>query len=284
MESRVQPVIDDTAQTVFHIDQGSTRDGVIQVRRRWSPSGDTLATLLLLHGLGEHGGRYAHVGQRFASAGIDVVAIDQRGFGLSGGPRAHVDDFERYLDDVEDQLAQIRPLGHRMVLMGHSMGGLVAARYAASGRPMADLLVLSGPLLHADVPRWQEVAAPIMGRIAPRLKIPTSIDGEVLSTDLAVGRAYEADPLVSTHSTAGLGRELFEAMSWTTDNLKRIVVPTYVVHGAEDRLVPPSGSEVFEGRPETQRTVYDGMRHEVLNEPGGLDIVDEISEWIIAQR
>ncbi|MCH7788493.1 MAG: alpha/beta hydrolase [Acidobacteria bacterium] len=275
-------MIDDPSQPVFHIDQGVTRDGVIQVRRRWSPSGDAVASMLLLHGLGEHGGRYEHVGQRFASAGVDVVAIDLRGFGLSGGRRAHVDSFERYLDDVEDQLAQIRPLGHRMVLLGHSMGGLIAARYAASGRPMTDLLVLSGPALEADIPRWQEIAAPIMGRVAPRMKIPTEISGDLLSTDPAVGQAYEADPLVSTHATAGLGRAMFEAMSWTSENLKRIVVPTYVVHGGDDRLVPPSASEIFEGRPETERTVYDGMRHEVFNEPTGLDVVDQIVEWIIA--
>ncbi len=271
---------DDLDGVVFAIDKGLTRDGLVQVRRRWAPADGSIATLLLIHGLAEHGGRYHHVGRRLARRGIDVVALDLRGFGLSGGPRAHLDSMDRMLDDVEDQLAELRPLGRPMVLLGHSMGGLICSNYAASGRPMTDLLVLSGPALNADVPTWQTVLAPVLGRLTPRLPIPSEIDGDILSTDPSVGEAYEADPLVTSAVTAGLGRALFESMQWTLEHLQRIVVPTYIVHGSDDVLVPPSASEPFEQLPVVERHVLKGMRHEVFNEPDGLTIVDGVADWI----
>ena len=99
------------------IDHGTTRDGLVQARRRWQPSGEAHAAVLLLHGIAEHGGRYEHVGRRLADSGFETVAIDHRGYGQSGGRRGHVDRWSQFTDDVQDQLAEVRSLG-KGVLMG----------------------------------------------------------------------------------------------------------------------------------------------------------------------
>ncbi len=264
-------------------DRGVTRDGLVQLRRRWSPAASAppaRATVLLLHGMGEHSGRYEHVGQRLAGHGFDVVAIDHRGHGVSGGRRGHVDDFDEYLDDVEDQLAEVRALGLPVVMFAHSMGGLIATRYAVSGRPGADLLVLSAPALAAAVPAWQQAVAQVLGRVMPRLSVPGTIDPAVLSTDPAVAAAYRADPLVWTSASAGFGRAMLGAMADTTANVHRLRVRTLVMHGGDDELVPPHASEPLASVAGVERRLLPGLRHEIFNEPVGLDLVDAAAEWI----
>jgi lysophospholipase len=260
----------------------ATRDGVTQLRRRWrAPS--VRAAVLIVHGIGEHSGRYEHVGAFLAARGIDVLGFDNRGFGSSGGPRAHVDRFERYLDDVEDLLAERRTLSVPVVLFGHSMGGLIAARYLVEGRARPDLAVLSAPALTADVPRWQRLAAPVVGRFAPRLVLPSGIDPDLLSRDPAVVAAYTDDPLVLGGTSAGLGRALFEAMSSTSAALERITVPTLVLHGGDDALVPPSASQPLERLPNVERRVYAGLRHECLNEPEHGQVLTDLVAWLDKQ-
>jgi alpha-beta hydrolase superfamily lysophospholipase len=262
------------------IDRGLTRDGLQQLRRRWQPPEPPVAAVLLIHGIGEHSGRYDHVGRWLADAGYDVVAIDQRGFGQSGGRRAFVDSFDRFLDDVEDQLTQVRTLGVPVVLFGHSMGGLVCADYATSGRPQPDVLVLSGPALGASVPLLRRLAAPILSRVAPTLPIASKIDGSVLSRDPAVGAAYEADPDNVKVVTARLGAELLARGPQVVARLDRLSVPTLVLHGGDDRLVPTDVSAPLAGRPGVTREVLQGLRHEILNEPEHPQVLLRIVEWI----
>ena len=265
------------------VDRGLTRDGLIQLRRRWSPSGPARAAVLLLHGMGEHSGRYEHVGARLAGHGLDVVAIDHRGHGLSGGRRGHVDDFDEYVVDVADQMAEVRALGLPVVLVGHSMGGLIATRSVVTGRVTPDLLVLSGPALSANVPGWMQALAKVMGRVMPRLAVRSAIDPAVLATDPAVGEAYVADPLVWTAATAGFGLQMMSAMDDTVARLQRLAVPTLVMHGADDELVPATASEPLAAVPGVERRALPGLRHEIFNEPVGLDLVDDAVAWVDAR-
>lgn len=273
----MRTVITSTTETA------TTHDGLTQLRRRWRPSGDARAAMLLVHGMGEHSGRYEHVGAAFAAAGIDVLAHDQRGYGASGGERGHVDDFDHFLADVELLVADRRSVGSPVVLMGHSLGGLVSATYLVSDRPQPDLGVLSAPALAADVPGWQRIAAPTLGTIVPKLKIPADFDGEVLSRDPEVQRAYEHDPLRVPHSTARLGREIFSAMKETRSSIDRLDVPTYVLHGSADTLVPPSASAFLADHPQVERRVWDDLRHECLNEPERDEVIGEIVTWLDGQ-
>lgn len=236
--------------------------------------------MVLVHGIGEHSGRYEHVGAAFATAGIDVLAYDQRGFGRTGGQRAHVQSFDEYIDDLEPLVAQQRSLDLPLILMGHSLGGLVATTYLVSDRPQPDLAVLSSPALAAEVPAWQRVMAPALGTLIPKLRVPADFDGSILSRDEQVQRAYEDDPLRESASTARLGREILKAMSSTSELLARLRVPTYVFHGSADMLVPPAASEPLGELTGVTRRVWDGLRHECLNEPEGDEVIAAIVAWL----
>lgn len=262
------------------IDFGKNRRGLKQLRRRWRADGDAKAVVLVLHGISEHSGRYEHVGRQLAAAGMHVVAYDHQGHGESGGTHGFVERFERFLDDVEDHLANVASLGLPVVLLGHSMGGLIAASYCISDRPQPDLLVLSAPALAAEVPDWQRKFAPRLSTSLPTLYVPAEFDGTILSRDPAVGAAYDADPLIKPGATARLGDELFRAMAATTGNLHQLQVPAYVLHGGADRLVPPSASEPLEGLKGVTRVVAPGLAHETLNEPEGPQYLADAIEWI----
>lgn len=236
--------------------------------------------MLLVHGIGEHTGRYEHVGAAFAAAGIDVLAHDQRGFGKTEGPRGHVGSFDEFLADVEPLIADRRALDVPVILMGHSLGGLVATAYLVSDRPQPDLAVLSAPALSAELPGWQRAAAPLLGTIAPSLRIPADFDGSILSRDEKVQRDYENDPLRVPASTARLGREILRTMQSVNTSLDRLRVPAYVFHGADDALVLPSASAPLAPLPNVTRRVWDGLRHECMNEPERDDVLAETIAWI----
>jgi alpha-beta hydrolase superfamily lysophospholipase len=266
------------------VDHGTTRDGLIQMRRRWKPAGDSRAAVLLLHGIAEHGGRYEHVGRRLADAGFDVVAIDHRGYGRSGGRRGHVDRWSQFTDDVEDQLVEVRALGLPTVLLGHSMGGLMASRYCVdTDRPQPDLLVLSGPALEAEIKPHLRIAAPLIGRLAPTVEIKEDGDPALLSKDPRVGEVFYADPYRVPYPTARLGLELMGAMREAHENIANVTLPILVLHGTDDGLVPHSASQVFETLPNAERILYEGLRHELFNEAEGLEIVDTVIDWVDGQ-
>jgi alpha-beta hydrolase superfamily lysophospholipase len=268
------------------VDFGLTRDGLVQLRRHW-PAQDPRAVVLLIHGIAEHSGRYEHVGRALAERRFDVVAIDLRGFGKSGGRRAHVSTFDDYLDDVEDQLAELRVLHLPVVLLGHSMGGLIALSYAMSARPRPDLLALSAPALGANIPAPLRVAAPLLARVVPHLRVPAPISGELLSTDPAVGAAYDADPLIVRATTPALGAALIRQMQWANAHLDQLTVPTLVLHGADDQLVPARSTRDLGDRPLVTRRAYPSLRHELFNEPAHPSIVRDLADWLegqLAQR
>ena len=260
-------------------DFGVTRDGVVQLRRRWIAN-EPWAAMLLLHGIAEHSGRYEHVGAQLAAAGVEVIAIDHRGYGLSGGRRAYVRSFAEFRDDVEDQLAQVRALGLPTVLCGHSMGGLIALGYVLEGRPAPDALALSGPALGANIPPLLRAVLPLLARWAPRLRVPTPVDGEQLATDPAVAEAYFADPLVVTTTTPALAEAMLTQMHWANEHLLSLSVPTLVQHGGDDTLVPPASSEPLASVAGVRRIVYPGLRHEIFNEPPNAAIIDELVSWM----
>ena len=236
--------------------------------------------MVLVHGIGEHAARYEHVGAALAASGIDVLAHDQRGFGRSGGPRAHVDSFDDYLTDIEPLIADRRELGVPVILFGHSLGGLVATSYLLSDRQQPDLAVLSAPALAAELPAWQRAGAPLLGALVPKLKIPADFDGSVLSRDLQVQQDYENDPLRVPSSTARLGREILRTMKTVSTSLDRLRIPTYVLHGGEDQLVPASASQPLESLPNVTRRVWPTLRHECLNEPEQDEVIAEMVSWI----
>jgi alpha-beta hydrolase superfamily lysophospholipase len=260
------------------------RDGTPLLTRHWAPTGEPWAAMVVVHGVGEHSGRYERTADRFAAAGIDVGGFDLRGHGGSGGRRGDVERWTDLHDDVEDALGRVRALarGRPVVLLGHSMGGLICLDHVLSGRPRPDRLVLSAPGLGDDLPAWQHAIAPVAGRILPALVVRNAWDGSFLSRDPAVGAAVEADPLSLTGVTFRLGAHGFAAQRRVNASLARLDVPTFVVHGEADPLVPPRFSEPLAALPGVTRRTYPGLRHESFNEPEGPAVVDDVIAWLRA--
>ena len=264
-----------------------TAEGLALRTLRWRPTAPAWATVLLVHGLGEHAGRYDRVARQMADAGIDVHAYDHRGFGASGGPRAYVARWATLHDDLEARLADARAASGDLplVLYGHSMGGLIALGYAMADPPRTrpDLLVLTSPGLDSTVARWKQMAAPLLGRIAPRLRVPNGFRPGDLSRDPAVDARVAADPLCIDSSTTRLGAQAFaeqarlRALLSARDSLP---VPTYVIHGTDDPIVPVASSEILADLPDVVRRVYPGLRHETHNEPEGPAVVADTIAWL----
>jgi acylglycerol lipase len=265
------------------VDHVAARDGTSLLTRHWPVSGgEPWATMLLVHGLAEHSGRYEHVGAQLADAGIDAHAYDQRGFGASGGARASVERWSQLHDDLEERIAALRSLapGRPLALFGHSLGGLVSLGYVLDGRALPDLLVLSAPAIGATVPRWQRALVGSLRRIAPGLLLSNRLDTEVLSSDPGVRSRYVADPLNQHRSTVRFAHAAFGEQRRVGAALDRLALPTLVVHGAEDRLVPVHTSAPLEGRPGVMRRLYPDTRHELHNEPVARQEIDDIVAWV----
>ena len=253
-------------------------DGIELFTRTWVPESPK-ASVLIVHGAGEHSGRWDHVGRFLADRGYAVIAFDLRGHGKSRGRRFHVDSFDQFLGDivdVTDTLDDKLP----WALYGHSLGGLIATMYLESDQPQPGVAVLSAPALDDNLPRYLHLAGEVLGRVVPTLAIDNSFTAEQLSRDPAVGEAYFADPLVQTKATTGFGRAGFAAQRSARDHIDRIRVPTFVIHGAEDPLVPPSASAPLAGVDGVERKLYPGLRHEVHNEPEQDQVLSDIAEWL----
>ena len=269
-------MVDSTVAAVPNQDFG------VELVRDWVPEDEPRATVVLVHGLAEHSGRYERTGSLLSDAGFWVRSFDLRGAGGSGGSRWDIEDWGLYHDQIQTHAEWAKTQSVPVVLMGHSMGGNLVLGYALSSRPKPDLVVASAPALGGGA-AWQRILAGMFSKLAPRLAVPNQLRGEQLSRDPRVAEAYFADPLVYTKSTTRLGAALFEAMDDVKENVHLLRIPTLVLHGGDDSIVPPESTEILEAVPVVERRVYPGLRHEILNEPEGPEIVEEIVEWIAAR-
>lgn len=270
------------------------RDGTGLPLYAWhAPTAAPRAAIALVHGLAEHAGRYAALAARLNAAGIDVYAIDLRGHGRADGRRAWVTRFDDYLDDtqalVDYAAAQCRARKTPLFLMGHSMGGAIAALYAierapGSGVAFAGLLLSSAALAPGrDVPHWMIAASRVMSAVWPRFPA-MKIDAALLARDAAVVEANRADPLVHHGAIpARTGAELLEAMKRIEAGRAQLRMPVLIWHGTEDKLTEPEGSRAFGahvGSPDRTLTLYEGSYHETLNDLDRERVIGAMMDWI----
>ncbi|HSO30757.1 MAG TPA: lysophospholipase [Candidatus Sulfomarinibacteraceae bacterium] len=262
-------------------DSATTRDGIRLLTRHW-PAEAARASVLLVHGLGEHSGRYEHVGDQLAAAGLETFGWDLRGNGASGGERAWLDGWSRFHDDLEDRLAAVRAAlpGRPVTLYGHSLGGLIALGYAVSNRPRPDLLVLSAPGIDDDLAAWKHAVAPILARIVPRFRLPDGITAAMRSRDPARQAAVEGDPLMLGWATTKFGALGFAEQARVRAVASGLSVPTLVIHGLDDPVVPAHFSEPLGAIACVTRRTYAGARHELHNEPEGPGVIGDVIAWI----
>ncbi len=274
--------------TTGNVATATAADGTRLRVLHWPADVAPWATLLIVHGVGEHAGRYEHVAQQMATSGLDVTAYDHRGFGASGGPRAFVDRWCDLQEDLADRVVTLRDAGpdRPLALYGHSLGGLLVVGYllgTGGTRPLPDAAVVTSPALESTIARWKRASAPLLGRIAPRLRVPNGFGPGSLSRDPEVDRRFGADPLTQLTSTARLGREVFAEQARVRAALDagdRLPVPTYVIHGTDDPIVPVNASARLAEDPAVTRRVYPGLRHETHNEPEGSAVINDTIAWL----
>jgi alpha-beta hydrolase superfamily lysophospholipase len=260
------------------------RDGFRLALRAWTPSGIARGTVVIVHGLGEHAGRYQQLARDLGEAGWEVHAADYRGHGRSGGHRGVIPAVEAIRDDVLESLAFARATSaHPVVVLGHSMGGAMAAWAVAHNPSAADALVMSSPALRADMSPLQRLLMATIGRLRPDMVVSNGLNAKFLSHDPAVVAAYTNDPFVHDRVSPRLAQAIIlagdvaraAAPTWTT--------PTLLLYAGNDRIVDPLGSQAFAAAAPaavvtTQR--FDALYHEIFNEPGRDAPVRALLEWL----
>lgn len=254
-------------------------DGTELYTRSWSP-GDPVATVLIIHGISEHTGRWEHVAEFLSEQGFAVHSYDQRAHGESGDGTLDIERFEDFVDDIAHTIEDIRTEGVPVIIYGHSMGGLITLLYGQSDHPQPDLYVLSAPALVAAVPAPLRIAAQFMGRFVPKFAIESPVTKSHLSRDPAVGEAYMADPKVYLRGTARFGKLFMDAMGPAREALHKLRVPTLVIHGADDEIVPPRASAPLAAVEVVERRVFPGLRHEMHNEPEQDEVLGFVADWL----
>jgi alpha-beta hydrolase superfamily lysophospholipase len=275
-----------------------TRQGVELYLHRWQavPAfAAPLARIALIHGLAEHGQRYDAFALRLNAAGIELVAVDLRGHGRSSGERAWIRHFDEYLLDADALLevcAATPPADVPLILMGHSMGGSIAALYAAerlpkSTRRLAGLILSSAALKPGnDVPRWMLAMSQVVSRVMPRFPA-LKIDPAALSRARGVVEANRRDPLVHHDAVpARTGAQLLDAMKRIAAGAKSITLPVLVFHGDADTLTEPAGSREFEanvGSTDATLMIHQGSYHETLNDLDRDRVIQAVIDWTVVR-
>lgn len=260
----------------------------------WVPDDDAsvAGVVVVAHGAAEHSGRYAHVGERLAADGYATYALDHRGHGRSEGTRANINRMSEVVADLDQLIRQSRERheGNPVYLLGHSMGGLVALDYVTSPDVERDLrgLILSGPLLESGAAsRAQRLAAKALSTVLPNLGV-LKVDATAVSRDPAVVADYDSDPLnYRGKLRARTGGEMLDAFIRVKRRLSTLDLPTLVLHGTADRLADPAGSRLIAeraGSPDITLKLYDGLYHEVFNEPEKDSVLGDVIEWLKAHR
>ena len=268
---------------------GMLPDG--QFWQAWQPEGSPRAVLLIAHGLAEHSGRYTAVAGALTAAGYAVYAIDHDGHGNTPGKRCAVSDFNQFISGMlllRDQAAGQHP-ELPVTLIGHSMGGLIAAMTALHSPSLFHTLVLSGPAVIAPEPppRWQEAIVRFLARWLPNLGA-LALDSNEISKDPSVVQAYLDDPLVYNGKIpAGLVVALFDPMIELRERASSLSLPMLVMHGEVDKLTAPEGSALLvEQASSSDKTLkmWPGLRHEIFNEPERDAVIQTMIDWLNARH
>jgi len=269
-------------------------DGLKLQLREW-PVADARGTVLIVHGLGEHIGRYEHVAAQLNGWGWNAVGYDHRGHGRSEGPRGRIQTSDALLQDlarVIDAVRTSRP--GPLVLLGHSMGGMVAARFVAEGvaspapwyRPV-DALVLSSPALDIGVGGFMKGLLGVLGSLAPNLGVGNGLKPEWISRDPKVVAAYVADPLVHDRISPRLVNFFIDSGAFTSERAAQWHVYTLLIFAGSDRCVVPAGSREFEAAaPKAVVTTreFGPLFHEIFNEPEQAEVFAVLGTWLQGLR
>jgi acylglycerol lipase len=264
-------------------------DGTTIYHQSWAPDGDAAAkaVVLVVHGLGEHSGRYRHVAETLVAAGYAVAALDHRGHGKSSGKRVYVRSYDEFMRDLTQfrRIVEAEHPGTPLVILGHSMGGNLAMGHVLGNQEGVAALALSGALLKVgdDVSSIQRTTLNAVARVAPGVR-PLGLPADAVSRDPDVVQRYVDDPLVHTGKiTAGLLASLFGAIDGFAARYPDLTLPIWIGHGTDDKLVEVAGSYELEAaavNADVESHYYDGLYHEIFNEPEQDTVLADLVAWL----
>ena len=279
------PVSDSTLSTY------TASDGDNIAMQDW-PLPDGLALrgmVILVHGLGEHAGRHDALAKRLNGWGFAVRGYDQYGHGESGGGRGQLPTPTRLLDDLADIVDSTRlrmPQGAPLILLGHSLGGLVAGRFVCQGLRRVEGLVMSSPALDPGLSPLQKLLLATLPLVAPNFTVGNGLDPACLSHDPEVVAAYRRDPRVHDRVSGRMGRFIADAAAATVAGASKWTVPTLLLYGGDDRIVDPAGSRaVSAAAPAGTVTTasFDSLYHELFNETDPEPVYLALRRWLDAR-
>lgn len=267
-----------------------TSDGVNIHTVSWLPE-DSKAAVVIVHGLAEHSGRYAHVAARLNAAGCAVYSLDHRGHGRSDGLRAYFEDFDQPVNDlrqyIDDTVSAAQP-GRRLFIYGHSLGSLITLVYALRhGRDLAGLIISGTPLdVESSQPRALIQIGDLLNNLLPKLGI-ARLDSKGLSHDVAVVQAYDSDPLVYRGAVrVRMAHHIVHVSRMVKAQAAQLTQPLLILHGEADPICPVTGSRTLhDAASASDKTlrIYPGLFHEIHNEPQQADALDDVAAWLAAR-
>jgi len=258
-------------------------------RQSWLPDGDARGVVLLVHGLGEHSSRYGHVASSLTQRGLALHTLDHYGHGKSDGHSGHVPRFSVFLDGVAALLDDVRKssAGLPLFLLGHSMGGLITARFLLTRQDEFRAAALSGPAFKSDEapPALVLWLNRLLSALLPTLPV-IALDATLVSRDPDVVKAYLGDPLVHHGKlTSRMIAEMTRAMGDTLERAGEVTLPLLTMHGDADKLTSPDGSTEFHARAgsaDKTLKMYPGLFHEIFNEPERDAVLADLGIWLEA--
>lgn len=270
----------------FHIARGSIQGSDIPLSFQAVLPDHPKAILVIVHGISEHKGRYLRLQNDLAGEGFGSYAYDQRGFGHSGGNRGHVDRYSDYLHDIKAVITSVRKShpSDKVFLIGHSLGGLIAATFCVDFPHEVEGLVLSAPAFDVVVlPWWLEKLVALLSRIIPAWPIHyPSLDGKK-SHDPEVDIAFNKDPLVHTKATPRFYVEFRKMNHYLRASVGKIMTPTLILQGKADAIVRPGGAQIIFDRLQIRQKRliwYEGFFHEIFNEVGREEVISDLVAWL----
>ena len=262
-------------------------DGLALQGQGWEPDEGARLVVCLLHGLGEHCGRYSHMADAFNREGIAMLAFDLRGHGRSEGRRGHAPGYARLMSDTEKLLNKAAEMFPQLpcFLYGHSLGGNLAIYYALKKRPDLAGVIASAPLLRLAFNPSQWKTGILRGMRAMRINFPirSGLDDTALSRDLNVVRTYRNDPLTHDLISARLAMDMLRYGQWELKHAGDFPLPLLLMHGESDRITSVAASVEFAARAGQTCTlkIWDGLDHELHNEPEQKQVFAYVMDWII---
>jgi len=264
-----------------------TSDGLEIYSKAWLPSGKARGVVCLVHGVGEHIGRYQADGEAMAGAGYILAGFDLRGFGKSGGQRGHTPSIEVYFDDIDSFLVEIiqRYPNQPRFLYGHSMGAILVLAYTPLRQPVVAGVIATAPALKSalEEQKLKVFLSKVLGKVLPTLTLNSGIDNNMLSRDPKVAAEVDNDPLCHTLVSASWGKSMLRAVDLAFENAPRFPLPLLLMHGTKDEIAYPHSSQMFADlAPKDKLTLkmWDGFKHELHTDPEKADVFKVMIDWL----